>query len=233
MSKGFRSFSPALLAVLVLLIAAPASADVIYRERIEDASFTTFLDLFDGVRSLTRTRTLGDGTVLVETDDATIVAENLLTDNWGLSTANAFNWSHLFVFDPPVGTFLQGTLTLEVIGAQQNAQGGQVDLVFVESFIVGVLSPGGVDTPSTTLLTTAGLPDPTGVLATFLADLRLDVGVLPLPLFLDFMTIKSSTVEVSYVPVPEPATMWLVTGGLAVGGWRRYRSRLGRHAASR
>jgi len=219
MSKRSRSFTCALLVGLSLLAAVPASADVIYSERIED--------LFDNFgRNLTRTRTLGDGTVLVETNDATIVAENLVSDNWGMSTTSEFSWSHLFIFDPPVGTFLQGSLTLEVIGVQN-----QVDLVFVETFLVGTLTPGGPGTTSTTLLTTAGLPDPAGVLSTFLADLKLDASVEPL--LLDFVTIKSSTVEVSYVPVPEPATLLLVSGGLVTGGWRRYRSRSGRDAAAR
>lgn len=218
MSKRIRSSACALLFGFSLLAAAPVSADVIYREKIED--------LFDIGRNLTRTRTLGDGTVLVETDDAAIVAENLLSDNWGMLTLDEFSWSHLFVFEPPVGTFLQGTLTLEVIGVQN-----QVNLVFVESFLVGTLTPGGPGIPSTTLLTTAGLPDPAGVLSTFLADLKLDASVEPV--LLDFVTIKSSTVEVSYVPVPEPATMLLVSGGLVAGGWRRYRNRSGRQAAGR
>lgn len=218
MLKGFRSFACALLVGLTVLAATPASADVIYSERIEDVGLI-------GV-NLTRTRTLGDGTVLVETNDATIVAENLLSDNWGMLTLDAFSWSHLFIFDPPVGTFLQGTLTLEVTGVQND-----FDLVFVETFLVGTLTQGGSGVTSTTLLTTAGLPDPAGVLSTFLADLKLDASVDPT--LLDFVTIKSSTVEVSYVPVPEPATLLLVSGGLMAGGWRRYRTRSGRQAAGR
>ena len=218
MSKIVRSSAFALLFGFSLLAAAPASADAIYSERIEDVGLIG--------RNLTRTRTLGDGTVLVETNDATIVAENLVSENWGMSTLDPFGWSHLFVFDPAVGTFLQGTLTLEVIGVQND-----FDLVFVETFLVGTLTQGGPGVTSTTLLSTAGLPDPAGVLSTFLADLKLDASVDPT--LLDFVMIKSSTVEVSYVPVPEPATLLLVSGGFVAGGWRRYRNRSGRKAAGR
>ena len=50
MSRGFRSFNRALL---ILLTAAPSSAEVIYTERFEDPKFlATFLDLFDGTRDL-------------------------------------------------------------------------------------------------------------------------------------------------------------------------------------
>jgi hypothetical protein len=75
------------------------------------------------------------------------------------------------------------------------------------------------------------LRDPDALISFILADGRLDVGMWPL--VLDFMTIRSSTLEVTYEPVtaeptavPEPTTAVLLLGGLAAGAWRRRRARI-------
>ena len=224
MTAKFWNSKNALLAIVMLLVGAarPASASIVtYTETITDQSFFTIFDLFDVSRDLTRTRT-SNGTTQTETDDATIVSENVLSENWGLSTFAEFNWNHLFSLDPPVGTFLHGSLTLDVIGADATLP----DIVFVEFFPVGALTPGGTDVQSTTYFSTDGVGDPNLLLSLVLADGQIHVGVLPL--FPDVVTIRSSTAEVTYeaAEVPEPATAVLLLSGLAMGGWRRlHRSR--------
>jgi hypothetical protein len=207
--------------VAVLATSQPAAAaPVTYTEKIEDVSVLfTILDFLDIERDLTRTRTLGDGTVDMETDDATIVADHTLSANWGYSTAEGFSWSHQFFFEPPAGEFIEARLILDVVGVH----GDLPDFVFVEGFPVGVLTHGGFDVQSTTLLTTLGFPDPDALISFVVSDGRVDVGVLPV--LFDFMTIRASTVEVIYEPtaVPEPTTAVLLMSGAAVGMWRRSR----------
>jgi len=217
-------FSTCVLAAGVLLFASVrpvAAATITYTETIEDLNFATLLDLFDFTRDLTRTRDFGTGVVDVETNDATIAAENSLSDNWGVTTASTWTWTHLFPLDPPALTFLHGSITLNVIGVD----GGIGDFVFLEGVNVGVLTPGGTDVQSTTYFSTDGVGDPDFLIRTVLTDGQLSVSVVPL--LFDFMTIRSSIAEVTYEAVPEPATMVMIVSGLAVGGWRRYRSRTG------
>jgi len=213
---------------LFLAPAPPAQAAVLtYTETIEDISVAPIFDFFDPNRDLRRTRTLGNGTVLVEDTDAIIVAENAVTDNWGFSTFSPFSLNHIFPPDP-VTSFLSATLTLEVFGAE----GSLGDLVFVDfPFPLGVLSAAGDNASATTTLTTdiIGNPDIVNfLLGLFLADSTLSVGVLPL--LFDFMSIHSSTLSVTYEapPVPEPATGLLMLASLfALGGRsfiRRYQS---------
>jgi hypothetical protein len=225
MSNKFRRSMYTLLAgVLFLAAARPAAAETItYTETIADSSYATLFDLFDLTRDLTRTRTFGDGSIQVETDDATIISENALSDTWGFSTFFPMVWTHIFPLDPSATTFLHASLTLDVIGVDS----GLPDIVFVDFFPVGALTPGATDVQSTTYLSTDGLADPNSAIAFFLADGQLNVIILPL--ILDFMTIRSSTLEVTYDadPVPEPTTAVLLMSGLAIaeGRRRRHRSR--------
>jgi hypothetical protein len=212
--------------VALVASALPAAAvPITYSERIEDLNYATFLDLFDTTRDLTRTRTSG-GPADIEADDPTIVGENLLSENWGFSTFIPMSWQHVFPSGSAVDTYLQGKLTIEMIGVDADLP----DFVFVDFFPVGILNVGGMDMPSTTILSTDGLPDPDALISFFLADGRLDVAILPL--LFDLMTIRSSTLEVTYEPntleptaVPEPATGLLLLGGVAAGAWRRRQAR--------
>ncbi len=222
--------SPILFAAAALLLAPAPSAHaavLTYTETITDDT-PIFFDALDLFRDLKRTRTLGSGAVLVTDDDATIIAENAISDNWGLSALLPlpFSWNHVFVADP-VTRFLSATLTLEVFGVN----GDLPDLVLVDFLLpVGVLTPGGDGAMSTTILTTDVIGDSDVVnflLSLFLADNALTLAVLPL--LPDFMSIHSSTLAVTYeTAVPEPATGLLMLGSLMALGTRslirKYRS---------
>jgi hypothetical protein len=103
--------------------------------------------------------------------------------------------------------------------------GGLPDLLFVDFPLpLGVLTPSaGEDTLSSTVLSTAFIPDPAivnGVLSFFLADGMLNVAVVPL--LADLMSIRSSKLTVTYeAPVPEPALGFLMLGSLFALGGRR------------
>jgi hypothetical protein len=224
-----KTASTILLTAGALFLAPSPSAHaavLTYTETIEDISVAPILDFFDPNRDLLRTRTLGNGIVLVEDDDAAIVSENAVTDSWGVSTFAPFSLNHIFVADS-VTSFISATLTLEVFGAE----GSLGDLVFVDfPFPLGILNAAGDNAPATTTLTTdiIGNPDIVNfLLGLFLADSTLSVGVVPL--LFDFMSIHSSTLSVTYeAPVPEPAMGLLTLASLfALGGRgliRRYRS---------
>jgi hypothetical protein len=216
----------AALVAASLLFAVPGAdaAPVTYTEVIADVSGAPVADFFDFTRDLRRTRTLGSGAVSVEDVDATIVGDNLIGDGFGVSTLlTAVGWTHTFIAAPGVATFLSASLTLEVFGADDFP-----DIVFVEFFPIGAVTPVGPDGFSTTVISTDIIGDPTlidFVLGTLLADGALNVTVLPL--LLDFTSIRSSTFSVTYEPVsvPEPSTALLVLGGLVAAGCRPLRRR--------
>jgi hypothetical protein len=230
MSVAFRALMRTLLAGVALLsIVRTASAvPITYTEKIEDLNYGSFFDMTDFSRDLTRTRSFGDATSSeVVTDDATIVSENALTDNWGFSTFLPFGWRHVFAPLYPVNSFIQAKLTLDVIGVESDLP----DIVFVGFFPIGVLTAGGMDTQSTSVFSTAGWPDPDALISFVLSGGQADFFVVPL--LFDFMSIRSSTLEVTYdttsltiAEVPEPATAMLLLTGLAVFGGRRLARRL-------
>jgi hypothetical protein len=213
-------------ATLLLAVAGAQAAPVTYTEVIADVSGAPLLDFMDPSRDLRRTRTLGSGAVVVQEDDATIIAENQVGDV-GFGTFLPVFWSHSFIADPAVATFLSATLTLEVFGADDFP-----DLVLIELLPLGLITPAGVDNFSTTTMSSDIIGDPglTNLLLSFvLADGLVSIGVVPL--LLDFVSVLSSTLSVTYEPVlkdvsiPEPSMALLVLGGLVAAGRRRVRRR--------
>ena len=237
-----RKTSAIILAASALFLApvTPARAAVFtYSETISDSNnllncvpMIVSCDLLDLGRDLSRTRKLGDGTVLVENDDAVIASENSVSDTWGVSTFLPFALNHIFVADP-VTSFISATLTLEVYGAEASLG----DLVFVDfPFPLGVLNANGDNAPSTTTLTSDIIGDQDLVnflLGLMLTDKTVMVGVLPL--LFDVMSIHSSTLTVTYegpvpqgVEVPEPVSgLLMLTSLFALGGRSVMRMRRG------
>lgn len=226
MATGQMTSFRAVLVTATLLLAVPGvfAAPVTYTEIIADVSDAPIFDFLDGTRDLRRTRTLGSGAVSVENDDSIIALENLVSDGWGLGTFLPFTLTHTFVADPAVSTFLSASLTLDVFGAD-----GFPDLVFVDFPIpFGILTPAGIDGMSSTVVSSAIIPDAglvDFVLAFLLADGLLNVSVVPL--LLDFVSIRASTLSVTYEPasIPEPLTALLMLGGLFAAGRRHVRRR--------
>jgi hypothetical protein len=224
-ATGPTTFFRAVLVAAMLLLAVSGvhAAPVTYTEVIADVSDAPLFDFFDITRDLRRTRTLGSGAVFTEDVDATIIAENQVGD-LGFGTFLPIFWTHTFVDAPAVATFLSASLTLEVFGADDFP-----DFVLIELLPLGLLTPAGINGFSISSVSSdliGGDPALTDfLLALVLSDGVVSVGAVPL--LFDFLSIKSSTLSVTYQPtsIPEPSTALLVLGGLVAAGRRHVRRR--------
>lgn len=197
-------------AVLLSLPVAAAATPISYTEVLTD---TLAVAPPDGQRDLTRTRIL-NGVVTVENDDATIAADHAISPNWGFSTADSITYSHRLTGLPPLASYLSGSLTIQMFGAEPGLTGLPNDFVFVDATFVGLLTPGG---PGVELSTTFSTTD-NAVMQAFLFDDRIDILIVPLGPFFspDAMSIHSSTLDLTATAVPEPSTLALLGAGLAV-----------------
>lgn len=137
---------------------------VTYTEILDDIDDRGLLGingiLLDVERDLERTRILGDGTVLQESDDATIASQNAVSANFGISTVDPITYSHMFIDVPAVAEFVMASLTLEVFSVSGTPTNflelsfgiGPIpnDPVFVDGLFVGFLQPGGPFIETTT-----------------------------------------------------------------------------------
>ena len=214
---------------------------ITYTEIIRDVDDTTFL-FFDIGRDLVRARQLGTGEILVETDDASIGVENLVSPGFGLSVNEAITYSHLFIPSPSVQTFQTLTLTINAYGVSGTPDPeaplvdqilqfilglGTIpdDLILVDGFFVGTLVPGG-PALETVFQTSTGNES---AIELALVDNRLDLtiipggpGVLGIP---DHVAVRRSQMTVSYL-APEPATVGLLAPAFLGMIWiarRRFR----------
>lgn len=232
---GTVVISVVLLGFLFSPLTAHATPIVTYTEILDDINdngvFNTDGVLLDVGRNLERTRILGDGTVIQQSVDSIINAENVVSSNFGLSTLSPITYSHAFIAVPPVGQFMMASLTLDVfsvsgtptnlielifgIGPTPN------DPVFLDGSLVGFLEPGGPFVETTTTFSDTNEV----VISLLLADDMLNVAILPagtgLLAFPDTLAVRTSTFAVEYVPVPEPLGISLMIIALASLGMAR------------
>jgi hypothetical protein len=153
-------------------------------------------DSSDGSRSLFRTTS--DGTSVWRAGEATILAENQLSSNWGLSTGSLVTWQHTLT-GWALPTFSGFSFTgglLEI--AASGFEGWETGLVKVENFIsIGLLDSGYFSNNFTG-----------GSITGFLDDGVLNVSVLPYQG--DTFQIYSSRLSLSFDTSP-------LSGGLPDG----------------
>ncbi len=207
------------------------AAPITYTEILDDVDDTGSGVLSDIGQDLERTRILGTGTVLMESDDLTIISENNMDPtipgetNFGVSTplpgfvpagpfpAPPIEYSHIFVGVPPVATFLSGELTLEVFsvsgGADPNASG--LTQFFQLLFGIGPVPDDpieidgvmvGVLTPGSPITVSTTMLGFTGAeISLLLSDDQLDVGITPAGLGALFLDPDTLAVRTSTLVV--------------------------------
>jgi hypothetical protein len=237
----FSSVVPcALVAALAGSISVGEAGVVQYTEILEDENDFPFL-LFDLARDLRRERTLGTGQGFLETDDAVIDAENLVSPSFGVTSTDPIAYSHIFIADPAVLAFQTLTLTIDAFSVSGSVDPnvdpveqviqfllgfGTVpdDLVTVDGVIVGNLVPGGPFV-ETVFQTSTGNEL---LIALALLDHRLDMTIVPagpgalgIP---DQIAIRRSELAVTYL-VPEPVTVTVLAFGLLSVAAVRWRAR--------
>jgi hypothetical protein len=235
--KGGSFF--ALTLVTLLALASVAEAGVVtYTEILDDSNDFPYL-LLDVGRDMGRVRTLGNGDTFVELDDAVIDEENAVSPNFGLTSSDPVTYSHVFMAEPPVGTFQMASLAISAYsvsgGVDPNADPveqliqfvfglGPIpdDAVIAEGIFLGALTPGG-PIVETTFETNTGNE---AAIALALQDDLLDVtiipngpGILGIP---DQVAVRTSEFSVTYL-APAPGTFSLLLLGfpLLVASHRR------------
>lgn len=174
-------------------------------------------------RDLERTLSDSNGFFFFEDDDSAIVASNNVDNDFGVTNFSDVSYRHnLTWLDPAVGSFLSGTLT---ILAWSNIGGD--DVLLADNINLGALVNGSI---STALFSSSvyNISPVTlnAVLADGILNITIDKNAFGGIGGLNAFSVYSSKLEVSYQPVPEPATLAFLGSSLfGLGALRRKKSK--------
>lgn len=241
------SYSAIRAAILVgsfaFLSALPVQAGVItYEEILEDVNnpFVIF-DVGPFAQDLVRTRTLGDGSPPdIDNGDFAIAIQNDVSNNFGKWTADEISYKHVFIPVGDVATFelLKLTITAASVNTAPTdgppadfieiilGTGDPDDVVLGDGVFFGFLPGSPFFAESTFALENGN----SAQIALLLNDNELGFSITPLGpggLFEpdgDRISVRSSTLQVTYAVVPEPSTLSLLALFLAAGKLARARS---------